>query len=295
MRWHLCSLDAPTVAVVWAISLCRLAMVTPGAAELAVLGLGTWIVYVLDRVLDGAGGRCGFFEPDRLRARHHFHHRHRRLLLSLCTLAAAVLAVLCLRLPPRLVGFYLLLGMPVAAYGLRVHRRLLWPLRFHQTRARRGGGKEAAVAVLFAAAVAAPAFAPSPVSCRPALAIATCLLALLCWLNCALISHAEAADGLKHPNARQQLALYALALAGAAACVSLWERSRLAARAPSRLSVNVLAERTRDPATAVMLSCLLLFILLHSLRKQGANASRVRVLADLGLLTPLLLLLPRSQ
>ncbi|MGC2300913.1 MAG: hypothetical protein WA476_19055, partial [Acidobacteriaceae bacterium] len=52
VHWHLLSLDAPTVAVLWAWSFARAADVHPSGSALAVLGIGTWLIYVADRLLD---------------------------------------------------------------------------------------------------------------------------------------------------------------------------------------------------------------------------------------------------
>ena len=77
LAWHLLSLDAPTVAVIWALLLARVAGVRPAPAGLSVLGVGTWLVYVADRTLDGLAGR----ETTRLRERHLFYARRRRVML----------------------------------------------------------------------------------------------------------------------------------------------------------------------------------------------------------------------
>jgi hypothetical protein len=287
LGWHLCSLDAPTVALLWAALLARLARVPLQPSELLVLGLGTWIVYVLDRVLDGVAtpGRRAVRGPGQgasqdhpgashLRPRHHFHRRHKRKLLWLCGLASVLLALLCRRLPARLVVFYLLLAVPVAAYGLRVHWRLLRPAR--ATQSEMGIGKEAAVGLLFTAAVAAPALVSAPPDSRPALLAASLLLAGLCWLNCMLISHAEADRPREtHRRERQQLARRTVTLALAATAVYL-------------------SGSGRSAAAAVLLSCLFLLTLLLSPRDSRANPLRFRVLSDVGLLTPLLFLLPRA-
>jgi hypothetical protein len=283
LHWHLCSLDAPLIAIVWSIALQRLAGVGPQGAATLVLALGTWIVYVLDRVLDGAGypqfvpGRTHLEERlwEPLRERHYFHLRHRRILLRLCCVAAVVLAMLCSRIPQRLVAFYLLLGIPVSLYGLLVHRRLLGPRRALATGV--SPGKEAAVAALFTCAVAGPALIGAQPAVLPALLSAGLLLALLCWVNCALISDAEAAT----PNRRRRERLIGLTatLAFASAAVCGWALGS----GPDA--------RTLPAAAAVLLSCLLLLLLLGM---RHTPALRLRVLADLALLTPLLFLIPHS-
>jgi hypothetical protein len=262
----LCSLDAPTVAVVWAMLLGRLAGTHLRMAEVLVLGLGTWIVYVLDRVLDGMAGEM------HLRERHYFHRRHRTVMLGLCCVAGALLVVLCRWLPGRLVGFYLALGVPVLVYGVRVH----WGL-VRRTRAPRG--KEAAVALLFTAAVAAPALMGVQAGGRAALLVVSCLLAWLCWLNCLVISFSESA----HDSAEWlPIAGYGLALAFTALAVCGWGLGW----SPGA--------RSSPAAAGVLLSCLLLLGLVLGRRDGRMSARRVRVLADVGLLTPLIFLIGRS-
>jgi hypothetical protein len=269
VRWHLCSLDAPTVAVVWAMLLARTGGVRLQPAALLLLALGTWLVYVLDRVLDGTRGPG--LAQERLEARHHFHYRHRRILLGLCGAGALLLGFLCARLPARLVEVYLLLGIPVAAYAASVHMRLPGLEAAKLT----GGYKEICVALLFTAAVAAPSLVASAPSRSPAVLASACLLVPLCWLNCAFISHAEAPAGTRAEQRRLRLltaSAVALALASGAECgLGYLLRSFGYGAAP---------------ALAVLLSAILLLALL----RRGA-APGLRVLADLALLTPVLFVL----
>ena len=133
------------------------------------LGLGTWLLYVADRILDRL--RPG----ERLRERHYFHARHR---------TAFVIAASFLFLPfawyvftrMRREAFHddLYIGVFALLYLLVVHRRIA-PLRLP---------KELAVAVLFAAATAVPAWSRVTVG-REQLIPAVVFFALLCWINCA--------------------------------------------------------------------------------------------------------------
>ncbi len=50
--WHLASLDAPTVAVVWTLAFAWAAGVHLDRWVLVLLASGTWTVYVGDRLLD---------------------------------------------------------------------------------------------------------------------------------------------------------------------------------------------------------------------------------------------------
>ena len=68
VHWHLLSLDAPTVAALWCWSFARVAHIDlPGEAPL-LLALGTWLVYVADRILDGLDRA----KHAHMRERHHF-------------------------------------------------------------------------------------------------------------------------------------------------------------------------------------------------------------------------------
>ena len=70
--WHLTSLDAPTVAVVWTLAFARATGVQLPTWVPLLIALGTWTVYVGDRLLDARSGlrSCSF---NRLRERHFFH------------------------------------------------------------------------------------------------------------------------------------------------------------------------------------------------------------------------------
>ncbi len=78
--WHLASLDAPTVAVVWSFAFAWSAGIKLPDWVSALLVLAVWPVYVIDRLLDARAGLRSQ-NLDRLRERHLFHWRHRRLLL----------------------------------------------------------------------------------------------------------------------------------------------------------------------------------------------------------------------
>ncbi|HEX3435703.1 MAG TPA: hypothetical protein VHT24_02975 [Pseudacidobacterium sp.] len=67
--WHLLSLDAPTVAALWSWSFARAAHVELPILAPLLLAAGTWLVYVADRILDGAS-RAKY---DGLQLRHHFY------------------------------------------------------------------------------------------------------------------------------------------------------------------------------------------------------------------------------
>ncbi len=99
--WHLASLDAPTVAVVWAWGFAWAAHVSLSVWMAAALALIVWTIYIGDRLLDA---RAGLRTPPEheLRERHYFHWRHRRVLLPAAALAGLAAAALVIsRLPAR--------------------------------------------------------------------------------------------------------------------------------------------------------------------------------------------------
>ena len=68
--WNVLSLDAPMVAVAWALVFAKSASVVLPGAEVAALGLVVWLIYTVDRLLDGhaaasAEGSVTTMLPDR--------------------------------------------------------------------------------------------------------------------------------------------------------------------------------------------------------------------------------------
>ena len=80
---HLLSLEAPLVAVVWAWALAHFHHLSIMPGVLPGLGLCVWIVYVLDRVMDGVGQ-----SKEGLDRRHAFHRRWRWVLMTLVVVAS---------------------------------------------------------------------------------------------------------------------------------------------------------------------------------------------------------------
>ena len=104
--WHLLSLDAPTVAVLWTAFFTHAHHRSLPSSELAALFLFVWLLYVADRLLDA--WRCSGKAQNRssrttvsasLMPRHRFHLKHRRAFLAVAILAAAMLVPLTWRLP----------------------------------------------------------------------------------------------------------------------------------------------------------------------------------------------------
>jgi hypothetical protein len=263
--WHLASLDAPTVAVVWAAAFAWAVGARPQEWIFVALGLVTWCVYVADRLLDARNAfQTGQFED--LRDRHYFHWRHRRTFTPLAIGAAFTAALLVfLWLPAIGHAPDLLVGAAAVFYFAGVHsgfglvqeRMIPTPI----------SSKEFLAGALFAAACALPAW--SCLGSHPGgLLLAVVFFAVLAWLNCHAIACWE--DGAE---GRVSGAAIRLILAGVGA-------GALTCAGDPRLSCLLWL----GAAAALLLA------LLDRLRARMTPLA-LRALADLVLLTPLALLL----
>ena len=256
--WHLLSLDAPTVAALWCWAFGRAVRLHLSPSLPIALALGTWLFYVADRLLDARLAPAAA-----LKERHRFHDQHRRRFVAAAIPVLLLLAVLVARMPRSLIAAYCVLGAFSLLYLGLVHL----PLRMRGS-SLRSFPKEFAVAMLFAAATALPAWDEARRSAvapqhHPLLFLCP-LFAALCWLNCVAIE-----DWEQHRGGRR---IPLLALATLAACSA------------------TIPEMSSDPSRTLTFAALLsavLFLLLHGSRL--ASGGR-RIAADLVLLTPLLLL-----
>lgn len=266
-HWHLLSLDAPTVAVVWSCAFARAAGAHVPWLSTMMLALATWLLYVADRLLDA-------LQPSAtasLQQRHHYHYRHRVGFVAAALPALAALTwFVTMRMDPAprredftlaaCAVFYLLgVHLPIPA-GMR--RFLAIP-------------KEVLVAVIFAAACAIPSWSRQPAA-RPMLLWPAVLFAMLCCINCVAIEHweqpnASAALGgervAPHPITRgigRHLAVVCVLLSAMALTSSV--------HAPGLLAIPV------------AVSALLLFAL--HLGRHRLAPLRLRAAADAVLLTP---------
>ena len=256
--WHLLSLDAPTVAALWAWFFARaMHLPIPLFAPL-LLAVGTWLLYVADRILDGLR------QDELLRERHHFHARHRTAFLSAACLLAALLAwSVVTRMRPEAVRDNAWIGIFALIYLFTVHRRPAFTLP-----------KELAVAILFAAAVAVPAWSRLGAGNglgKEQLAPAVVCFAGLCWINCVGIEKWEA-GGRFSPTTRWA-SLHLRLIVTMIALFSL----AAALLAPSRGLTTVYL--------AALLSSGLLFVL--DARSSHLSPLHLRIAADAALLTPL--------
>lgn len=187
--WHLASLDAPTVAVVWALAFAWAAKVRLPAWIPALLALAAWAVYVGDRLLD-ARAALGTSQFHRLRERHRFHWRHRSILIPMAVTAACVAACIVFFLMPAVARERnSVLATAAFAYFTRVHsRRKASPFLFPLL------PKELLVGLLFTAACALPAGSRAAAQPGSPLWILTgpvLFFAALAWLNCHAIERWE--------------------------------------------------------------------------------------------------------
>jgi len=186
--WHLASLDAPTVAVVWSLSFAWAAGVHLPLWVPVLLALGTWCVYVGDRLLD-ARRALGSGTLEVLRERHFFHWRHRYVLVPLSGAAAiAAAGIIFNQMPTTIRAHDSVLALAALAYFSGVHApgapgqrwlSRLWP-------------KELAVGVLFTVGCVVPTLTRLHGMPRGAAPLALLLAAMSCyaslaWLNCTAI------------------------------------------------------------------------------------------------------------
>jgi len=225
------------------------------------LPLGTWLLYVLDRVLDGLRQS----QPALLRERHHFHARHRTAFLWAASLLGVLLAwSVGTYMRPEALRDDFYIGVFALLYLLAVHRgasRL---------------PKELAVALLFAAATAVPAWSrlsQSNALGRIQLAPAVVFFALLCWINCVGIEKWE--GGVLHATTRWA-GLHLRPIVTMTALFSLG--AALLAPSPGLAAVYL----------AAAVSGGLLFVL--EARSSRLSPRYLRIAADAALLTPLALI-----
>jgi hypothetical protein len=259
--WHLLSLDAPTVAALWSWFFVRAMHLHLSLIQVLLLPLGTWLLYVADRLLDGFRQEQG----EMLRERHHFHARHRiAFLLASLPLAVLLAWFVLTSMRPEALRDDSWIGMFALLYLFAVHRL-----------AARRLPKELAVAVLFAAATAVPAWSRLSAGNRlekEQLAPAIIFFALLCWINCVGIEKWE--GGNTHVITRWA----SLHLRSIATMIALFSFGA-AWLAPSRGLMAVYL--------AALLSSGLLFAL--DARSSRLSPLQLRIAADAALLTPLAL------
>ena len=255
VRWHLLSLDAPTVAALWTWFVARCAGLALPWKVTAAMFVAVWLLYAADRLLDGRGEA----RESELEARHRFHRAHRgrfAVAMGLGTVALAPLVAEMAKLPGSAFRSFLGLGALLAAWFGVIHlARPLGSLR---------GTKELAPGLFFGAAVFLPTLMRAP-ELRPWLEVAATAFGLVCWVNCRLIDRWEHAG-----VSRGTPVLVAVVAVGSAALASV----RPGPMTPVLLAVSL--------AAAGLLA-------LDRLRGRMERTT-LRAAADLALLTPLVVL-----
>ena len=270
--WHLTSLDAPTVALVWSLAFAWATHVVLPLWIPVLLALAAWVVYVADRLLDARMAlRAANF--DCLRERHWFHHRHRRLLIPLAIAAACACGYIVFTLMPAPARERnSVLAAAALAYFTRVHSARRLPSRwlsgflpFFR--------KELLVGLLFTAACVLPALSRASGAGQSLvpLSAAASVFALLAWLNCHAIDRWENLDsGQRSPIFHQGCVL---ALAGLL------------------LAVILIPAQPRAAALVFAAAVSSLLLSLLDLVRARLTPLALRAAADLVLLTPLALIL----
>lgn len=263
--WHLASLDAPTVALVWCLAFAWTARVQLPLWIPVLLPLAVWAAYITDRLLDARIGlRTSNLEL--LCERHLFHWRHRRVFVPLAIAAALVAAwIIFALMPTGARERNALLAVAALVYFTRVHTgRKAFPLL----------SKEFLVGVLFTLGCFLPAWSHANFAHDTLawpLLVPVAFFALLAWLNCYAIDRWEA----RIESATQHTAFMLSAFAAFAAVVS---------------SAMLFASQPRSAALlASGAAASLLLALLDRLRKRFTPVT-LRAAADLVLLTPAILL-----
>ena len=260
--WHLLSLDAPTVAVLWTWFIASSNHVHLPFSSALAMTITVWMLYASDRLMDTLQ------PPDHedLEARHYFHHRHRSAFLIGILLTSIALATLLPRLEPAAIHLYLVLGGLVFGYFVLIHA----------THSAHRLPKEIAVGLCFAAATFIPTVARRP-DLRLSLLPSALLFATLCSLNCLFLYKWEHEDSC---NNRPVHLITRLALRNLPTLGTLL----------TLVSIALMFDHNvpRIIPCAIAISATLL-LLLHR-RRRAISRITLRAAADLALTTPLLLL-----
>ena len=284
--WHMLSFDAPTVAVLWCWLFATVFGIRFSWIVLSTLALGTWCVYIADRLLDGILSR----NPAILRDRHWFYVRHRRFFVRTWITAAIPLGYLILfRVQPSVRRDDILLGLIGVSYFGLIHGLY------------RGRGcrfpKELAVGYLFAIATAVPVWTRTTVPLeRASLALGVVAFGTACWLNCVAIQvweDAEARELMHDALGLDSDICFAADVEGSG--LARFPDECLMAFAGTLAAANIcLAVLTAKTTAWPMFACVAFsaFFFAILIRYNGRfSALTLRIAADAALLTPLVFLL----
>lgn len=284
--WHLLSLDAPTVAVVWCWFFAAAFGLSLPPTALITLALGTWCVYVADRLLDGWRSA----DMADLRDRHWFYLRHRKPFVIAWIAAAIPLAYLILfRVQPAVRTDDIVLCLIGIGYFLLIHNR---PEGYRFS-------KELFVGFLFSIATAVPTWTRLEAE-RGLLLSAILTFGAACWLNCVAIQTWEDAEA-KHEaghehflNHRTQEGYIQKSRDGRVALTNFLGHhltafaSVIGGLALSLACIPVARMVWPIFAAVALSSVVFLALIRHTIRM---SALSLRILADGALLTPFVFLL----
>ncbi|HTW44582.1 MAG TPA: hypothetical protein VMD58_03470 [Acidobacteriaceae bacterium] len=285
--WHLLSLDAPTVAALWAFCFARAFHLALSPCALPLLFTGTWLLYVADRILDGLHS-----DPSRLRDRHLFYIRHRAAISAIAVPVCGFLVWLILfHMLPVARRADVLIFSVAAAYFLLVHLcgpaiECWFP-------------KELIVAVVFASASAVPtivritpAATQTPAQDKLILVLMSVLFAALCWLNCIAIDLWE-----QFPRSASHRLRILSSRPAIADRTTRWGQRHLRLISIALAAVSILAaallSSSNPSASALCCAAAAAALLFIALDRSPFSALHLRIAADAALLTPLLLLILR--
>jgi hypothetical protein len=273
------SLDAPMVGIAWALVFARCAGVAVTGAEITALGLVVWLIYTVDRLLDGRtnamqGDAGAFGSP--LRQRHFFHRSHAR---AIAWVAAGVGAFTAMLVFTQIGGQILKLAVPV---GVVLVLYMAW-VHLGRGRILAGLPKEVAVGGIFAAGVALPAW--SRLSARRwEFFVLAALFAAVCTLNCVAIEEWERGRerNLSVAGLRQSAVVgFGLGSGKFAAMLAVC----------ATLLAPVVRLRGEFSAIGAAIAVSAVLILLLDLMRERISADALRVLVDVALLAPALVVL----
>ncbi len=298
--WHLLSFDAPTVAVVWAYLFASVMHVRLPWLGALILALGTWLIYIADRLLDG----ISHDELKPMRERHHFYARNcKHFLFAALTGCTILLWLIATRMPSFtrrddtiVFGVVMVYFAAIHGSSLRMGKTANPPVQNETNPIENGSSgrktrlpKEVAVAILFAVATAVPAcsrIGRNAAGHYAEMSLAVICFAVLCWLNCVAIEHWETTKGFepsfKHMHATTKWAGRNLARIALAVCVIALEIAAATTMLPKTLSLQ-------SVFLSAALSAIALFALDRFRRK--LSSIQLRIAADAALLTPLIFLL----
>jgi hypothetical protein len=244
--WHLTSLDAPTVAVIWTLAFAWAAHLRLPVWLPVVIALAAWSAYIGDRLLDARNARTP------LRARHLFHWEHRRVFLPIAAAAALFgLALVLHSMPASAHGRNSLLVAAALVYFASVHSPWRISLPTLQLRL----PKELLVGLIFTLACATPTWARIP-GHRLSLYAPVVIFIALAWLNCHAIEAWESDAAVQRAPIVRLAAILAVVtalIAILAACLHGPRSAGLLAAAALSAAMLAMLDRCRHTLAPVTL------------------------------------------